>query len=1126
MFGRLQTIHARLLVTFLSIAVLLLGMMLSYYYILMSAREDAQQSMSQRWTDMELSESIYESMLRAQKWQEYINAPKVMEFLIADALSHAEQFRVRHQAMGDLERVRLADRVIESIGAFQNAFYYLIQLSRDKGLDEESGLLGATRQSAHELEAALDLLDHTPFKLAQASLNYLTIRRHEKDYLNRKDEKYLHRISEILLDLRQQMQESALPAADKGVLLANLDLYNRTFFELVHQDLLVTQQTGFLEGKVHAVKKLCVQLIQHSKQEMTAQSTEIWTDLARHIKIGLWFSVTMIVLGLFLVAMLVNRTIVRPLLQLKKAAIRVGQGERDWPLEVQAADEIGDLANAFRNMVGEIKAFQTALERALEKAEVANQAKSYFVANISHEIRTPMNAILNMAYLCLHTETTPQQQDYLEKIHNAAHALLHVINDVLDFSKIEAGKMTMESIPFHLDNVLGDLSTLVMGKNLAKEVEIIFATARGVPRTLMGDPTRLGQVLINLTNNAIKFTQAGEILLSIERLEETEEEVMLQFTIQDTGIGMTAEQLERLFLAFSQADNSTTRKYGGTGLGLVISKRLVEGMGGTIRVESKPGQGSTFLFSARFGLPEHHRRRALQLPEDIQQKRVLVMDDNRSSQKVLRTALESFSFHVVLAAGGLEGLIELERCSQAGKPFDLLLLDWQMPGLDGVQTLHCLRTLEQEVQIPVLFMSPLAEQAGIRRTIESLGIAQPNAYLDKPIQLSTLFDTVMHLFGKEVPQPIRAGKHFVPVSHPNQSIAGARVLLVEDNEINQQVGQALLRMAGVVVECAGDGLEAIEKVEKSEPFELILMDLQIPILDGYKATQAIRRLPQGETLPIVAMTANVMVQDLARCWEAGMDDHVAKPIDPNKLFLALNKWIKPRVREGVLPGSERGAMVVENRPGGVVLPAVAGINVRAGLAHVAGDTALYRSLLETFVENHAHGIAEIEAAVSQGEMGRARRLAHTLKGVAGTLGATRLALLLAEWEAVLANNPQAGGEQPADLAAAFAMVLDSIRQLSAALPAQSVARDMEGPVVASAQLLEILESLLPHVEKRRPKNCEPILARLLELRSPPELASDVTDLIQMIQKYQMKEALVALTSLIALLRGRGVVQPA
>ncbi|MBF0095778.1 MAG: response regulator [Magnetococcales bacterium] len=1110
MFWRRHTIQAKLLTSFLSIAVILLGMMLFYYQILMSARDQAQGNMAQLWREMELAENIFATMLRAQAWQEYINAPKVIQFLLQDAHTYAAEFQEKHRHR-DKERVAQTEQLITLMGSFHDSFRVIVRFWQEKGLDEESGLQGAMRQAAHTLEELLEQLEQNHSTVPGASNSYLTMRRLEKDYLNRRDEKYLHRLMDILQGLQHRFRTAPLAATEQNPLLSALQEYKKYFLLVVQQDQLISEQSTMLENKLANIKKLSAQLIQHTKDEMTAQSADTWSTLARQIESGLWFSVSTIILGLLLIGVIINRNMVRPLLRLQSATVGIGRGEdrTDWST-LQTADEIGDLVHAFRKMVSALQASQQELENARQKAEVANLAKGFFVANISHEIRTPMNAILNLAHLCLHTPTTPQQQDYLEKIHGAAQALLHIINDVLDFSKIEAGKITLEVIPFHLDNVLSDLATLVMNKTANQRVEIIFSTARGMPRSLLGDPTRLGQVLLNLVSNAIKFTEQGEILLTIERLQEEEEAVTLLFAVKDSGIGMSPEQVQRLFQAFSQADNSTTRKYGGTGLGLVISKHLVESMGGVLQVESQLQAGSTFSFSARFGLGEQNRRRTLQLPEEIRQKRVLIVDDNHSSRKMLRTALESFSFQVTTCASGLEGLIELEQAIQEDKPFDLLLLDWFMPGLDGLQTLRCLDALGRPAHTPVLLLIPLTEQLLAER---ELALLHPGACLNKPVQISTLFDTVMQLFGKQAGLSVAGTRRTATLAQPKQSIRGARVLAVEDNAVNQQVIQALLQMAGVEVELAGDGQQAVEMAATGR-FELILMDLQLPVLDGLQATRLIRALPQGQALPIVAVTADVMVQDLAHCWEAGMDDHIAKPIDPNKLFLALNKWIK---------GRDRDAMEVEETPPEMlaqpVNPAVApvhGLHLPTGLAHTAGDLGLYRTLLERFLGHHAQDIRNIQQAIQQGDIALAKRLAHTLKGVAGTLGATQLELLTAEIESCLTRDLQEG--KPCVSTAwseAFAQALVSAQQLLSTLPSHSrhvpVEKDLP---FDTGQLRHLLDELLPHVEKRRPKNCETILTQLLSIPCPAEFSSEIGKLAQLIQTYEMKGALHLLQQLV------------
>ena len=752
---------------------------------------------------------------------------------------------------------------------------------------------------------------------------------------------------------------------------------------------------------------------------------------------------------------------------------------------------------------------------ARQEADLANRKKSDFLANMSHEIRTPMNAILGLTHLGLQTETSPQQQDYLEKTLTSTHALLRIINDILDFSKIDAGKMEVESIPFHLNHVLNDLSTLVSSESQREDLEIIFAMARGVPGTLQGDPVRLGQVLINLLNNALKFTRSGEIVLSVNLMDKRDGHATLRFSIRDTGIGMVPDQITRLFQAFSQADGSTTRKYGGTGLGLTISKRLVELMGGTIWVESMPGQGSTFFFTARFGWQKNASTTAMQVPADLVKKRVLVIDDNQASQEMLHTTLTSFALQVTVASTGMEGLTQLEKMSRKGKPFDLLLLDWRMPNLDGVQTFHCLKSLKNSFHLPTLFMAPHTEQARIRQQI---GDIQPEAYLDKPVHRAALFDAIMALFGKEKPPPAMEKRGQTLALHPNKTVSGAKVLLVEDNEINQQVGKELLEMARVVVDIAHNGQEAVEKVAQNT-YALVLMDIQMPVMDGYQATRTIRKRPQHATLPIVAMTANVMVQDLANCWEAGMNGHIAKPIDPKKLFYTLNAWIKPR--KGASPHLKENAdgthqdttATPQDATAEVhtVLPDMPGINIKFGLSCVSGKIELFQSLLVKFLENHETFSVDIQKALQDGKTDLVRRMAHTLKGVAGTIGALRLQEMARDVEASLVVTAEFEKE--------LALVLDTIRKAHADTPPDKhTTPPQKTSPVDPAVVLKTLETLASHIKKNRPKNCQTALNELAHMSLPGTLPHDMETLTKLIKKYKMKEAGRTLDALITHLK--------
>jgi len=621
---------------------------------------------------------------------------------------------------------------------------------------------------------------------------------------------------------------------------------------------------------------------------------------------------------------------------------------------------------------------------------------------MSHEIRTPMNAIIGMAHLALKTDLTPKQYDYLKKVDSSAKSLLGIINDILDFSKIEAGKLDMESTDFQLEDTLDSISTLVGIKTQEKGLELLFKTDPAVPRALVGDPLRLGQILINLANNAVKFTDSGEIVVSTELVKKNKAQVTLKFSVQDTGVGMTAEQAAKLFQPFMQADSSTTRKYGGTGLGLTISKRLAEMMGGEIWVESKQGLGSTFSFTANFGLGEEQVKKQYKPASELRGMRVLVVDDNATSRDILQEMLESFTFEVTVAASGPEGITELEN-AQEEKPFELVVMDWKMSGMDGIEASKRIKAHEGLNKIPAIVLVTAYGREDIMQQADEVGL---EGFLLKPVNPSMLFDTIMQALGKAVPETSRAAQKREQEAEVLEGIRGANVLLVEDNDINQQVAKEILEGAGLKITLANDGQEAVNAVKENE-YDVVLMDVQMPVMDGYTASREIRKDYRFRKLPIIAMTANAMAGDREKSLEAGMNDHVAKPIDTNELFGTLAKWIEPGDRKIQLDSAkDRFEDKAEREEDS--MSELPGISVADGLKKVGGNEKLYQKLLLQFLDTNRDSANEIREALEKKDQSLAVRLAHTVKGVAGTLGAGELAQVAGELEKTLKSGEATG----------------------------------------------------------------------------------------------------------------------
>ncbi|MBV5308213.1 PAS domain S-box protein [Chromatium okenii] len=760
--------------------------------------------------------------------------------------------------------------------------------------------------------------------------------------------------------------------------------------------------------------------------------------------------------------------------------------------------------------IDNLKQLQEDLEQTLLVAEGATRAKSDFLANMSHEIRTPMNAIIGMSHLALQTELDQKQHNYIEKVHRSAEALLGIINDILDFSKIEAGKLNMEVIDFRLEDVMDNLANLVGLKAEEKGVELMFDLHPSVPTALIGDPLRLGQILINLGNNAVKFTErGGEIVVSVSVDELSVDAVLLHFAVRDTGIGMSAEQQAHLFQSFSQADMSTTRKYGGTGLGLAISKRLTDMMGGNIWAESALGRGSTFSFTARLLRQQGECSQPRIKLSEINPLRVLVVDDNPTAREILSEMLSAFGFKVDQAGTGATAIALLEQTDREA-PYDQVLMDWKMPGMDGVDTIRAIQNDAHITHVPTLIMVTAYGRDEALAAASGLNI---EGFLTKPVTPSTLLDTIMQASGQEIASSSRAAGRHEEASEAIGRLRGASVLLVEDNELNQELALELLTINGLHVAVANNGQEALDMLALAH-YDGVLMDCQMPVMDGYAATRRIRQQPQYQHLPVIAMTANVMTGDREKVLEAGMNDHIGKPINVREMFTVMAKWISPEIpsspfaAEEIPPspplakgGDEESPPLAKGGWGDLSIKSLfekgglggfrflPGIDTAAGLAITQNNAQLYQRLLVKFHASQSDFAAQFAAAQSSDDPEAATRCAHTLKGVAGNIGAQAVAATAQVLES--ACHAQA---EPTEIDALLAATL---AELEPVINGLAVFAQPTASVAAPPQTVDVAA-------------IAPLLAQLYEL-----LADDDTDAATVIETLQPLLAGTALAKTLA-----------
>jgi two-component system sensor histidine kinase/response regulator len=677
---------------------------------------------------------------------------------------------------------------------------------------------------------------------------------------------------------------------------------------------------------------------------------------------------------------------------------KLARSDANRQLIEQAKDRFDALS---RGVIAELETVQEELRRAKEVAEEATRMKSDFLANMSHEIRTPMNAIIGMAHLALRTELDARQRDYVTKIQLAGQHLLGVINDILDFSKIESGHLTVESVAFELERVLANVTDFISEKAAAKGLELLMDVDARVPTDLRGDPLRLGQVLINYASNAVKFTDEGSVVIRVRLADEDEPSVLLRFEVEDTGIGLTHDQIVRLFQSFSQADASTTRKYGGTGLGLAISKRLAQLMGGDVGVASTPGRGSIFHFTARLTRGQTQVRSYLPQP-DLRGRRVLVVDDNALALKILSEMLRSMTFRVEVAGSGDQAIAAVGDADRSADPFAIVFLDWRMPGLDGIETARRMAAMPLAAPPRRILVTAYGREE-VFHEVEKAGF---DGVLIKPVTPSLLFDAALKVLGENArieAAPIGAAARSGPPEV--ERLRGARVLLIEDNELNQQVATELLAAVGIQVDVAENGEVGLDRLQRGS-YDLVLMDVQMPVMDGLECAARVRTMPEFRELPILAMTANAMAGDRDRSLAAGMNDHVTKPIEPDELFDALHRWLPERGRAtpaAVAPPTADAAdpSVGTAANGDDWLHAIKDLDAADGLRRLLGNRTAYVALLRRFASSQAGAATDIRTALSDGRTADAERCAHTLKGVAGSVGARELQREAGKLEAAL-----------------------------------------------------------------------------------------------------------------------------